>query len=290
MKPVDDSRNNCWNNHDPAGSCENYKSYLTRGGRGDDGDDEHHQQDDDHTSNCTGILSDVKPCNLGKGTVCEGVVNFTTPSAADNCGNSVAVTCNPPSGSVFGPGNQLITCTAVDSSGNSNQCSFTLTVLAPIQVVFDSPACDNFADNTAQPDVGYSDMNCPDAPSTPETVTCFNVGDKICHVVRLVDCNGTDVTAALASCVTVHIDVTERQGTYSNSALVNDVSQNYSGIGSSGSIMVPCNGSFQYNLNTVGYPAKTVNTSRFFRSCVWVDYNSSPGVPVGMEDVLLQSR
>ena len=134
-------------------------------------------------------------------------------------------------------------------------------------------------------------MNCPDDPSTPEQVACFRVGSCILHQVRLLDCNGNDVTASLAPCVTVHIDVTERQGTYANSVLINDVSQNYSRTGSPGSIMVPCwNGTFQYNLNTTGYPSKTVNTSKFFRSCVWVDYNSSPGIPVGMEDVLLQSQ
>ncbi len=286
VKPVDDNSSSCWKNNDPAGACENFKSYLICGGRGNGISYQGHNQVPD----CTGILSGTAPCNLGKGIVCEGAVYFTTPVAADNCGNSVHVTCNPPSGTVFGPGSQLITCTAVDASGNSNQCSFTLTVLAPVQVVFDSPACDNFADNTAQPDAGFTDMNCPDDPSTPETVTCFHVGDKICHRVRLLDCNGNDVTASLSSCVTVHIDVTERQGSYANSCLVSDVSQQYSGTGSPGSIMIPCNGTFQYNLNTAGYPARTINTSKFFRSCVWVDYNSSPGIPVGMEDALLQSQ
>ena len=286
VKPVDDSTHSCYKNSDPAGSCESYKPYLACGACGQG----ICQQGRSVFYDCTGTLSPIEPCNLGKGIVCEGAVYFTTPAAYDNCGNSVQMTCNPPSGTVFGPGNQLITCTAVDSSGNSNQCSFTLTVLAPVQVVFDYPACDNFADNTAQPDAGFTDMNCPDDPSTPEQVTCFHVGDCILHQVRLLDCNGNDVTASLAPCVTVHIDVTERKGTYANSCLISDVSQKYNGIGCAGSIMVPYNGAFLYNLNTAGYPAKTVNTSTFFRSCVWVDYNSSPGIPVGMEDVLLQSQ
>jgi len=287
VKPVDDNYESSWKNNDPAGSCENYKPYLVAGARGQG----NCFRNGEEYADCDGILSDTEPCNLGKGIICDGAVYFTTPSAYDNCGKSVRVTCNPPSGSVFGPGDQVISCTAVDSSGNTNQCSFILTVLAPLQVVFDSPLCDNFADNTAEPDAGYTDMNCPDDPTTLEYVTCFHVGDTICHKVRLLDCNGNDVTASLASYVTVHIDVTERQGAYANSALVNDVAQNYSGVGLPGSIMVPCaNGTFQYNLNTTGYPAGTVNTSKFFRSCVWVDYNSSPGIPVGMEDVLLQSK
>jgi hypothetical protein len=223
------------------------------------------------------------------GIVCEGPVYFNTPMAADNCDDSVPVICNPPSGSIFGPGAQTITCTAVDSSGNSNQCSFTLTVLPPVQVVFDWPACDNVVDNTAEHDAGFNDMNCPDSPSTPEYVTCFHVGDRILHQCRLLDCNGNDVTASLAPCVTMHIDVTERSGSYSSSTLVENMTPS-SSPGTPGCIMVPCNGTFQYTLNTAGYPARTVNTSTFFRACVWVDYNTSPGVPVGMEDVLLQSQ
>lgn len=270
VKPVDDNYSSCWRNSDSAGSCENFKYCLPRGGCG------------------LGILSQVEPCNLGRGIVCEGPVYFTTPVASDNCGNLAQVTCNPPSGSIFGPGNQLITCTAVDSSGNSNQCTFTLTVLPPLQVVFDNPACDNLADNTAEPDAGFNDMNCPDAASTPEYVTCFRVGDRIPHVCRLLDCDGNDVTAALAPGVTVHIDVTERMGSYTNSVLVNNLTPGTGGT--PGCIMVPVNGTFEYTLNTAGYPSGTLNTSKFFRACAWVDYNSSPGVPVGMEDVLLQSR
>ena len=30
--------------------------------------------------------------------------------------------------------------------------------------------------------------------------------------------------------------------------------------------------------------------NRFFRSCVWVEYNRSPGIPMGMEDVLLENK
>ncbi|HEY1790238.1 MAG TPA: hypothetical protein VGJ73_18985, partial [Verrucomicrobiae bacterium] len=59
---------------------------------------------------------------------------------------------------------------------------------------------------------------------------------------------------------------------------------------SPGCVMVPSNGEFIYNLNTSGYPSHTLNSSIFFRSCAWVEYNSSPGVPVGMEDVVLQSQ
>jgi hypothetical protein len=290
IKPVDDNFSSSWKNSDPAGTCENFKNCLVSGGtgRGWYSDDDEGR---DEKPDCTGILSPIRRCNLGVGTVCEGPVDFKTPMAFDNCGNAVQVTCTPPSGTVFGPGDYTINCTAVDASDNTNQCSFTLTVLAPVQVVFDCPTDDNIPDNIARPDAGYNDMNCPDSPSTTEFVNCFTSGSIVCHRVRLLDCNGNDVTASLASCVTVHLDVTERCGSYTNSVLVSDMTTNSSVSASSpGRLMVPSGGQFIYNLNTAGYPAHTVNSSIFFRSCAWVEYNSSPGVPVGMEDVLLQSQ
>ena len=49
------------------------------------------------------------------------------PTASDNC-TVTNVACAPPSGSTFSMGTTLVTCTARDSSGNSSQCSFTVTV------------------------------------------------------------------------------------------------------------------------------------------------------------------
>jgi hypothetical protein len=286
IKPVDDNKSSCWKNSDPAGACENFKSYLISGacGNGTCGSSFNRQPD------CTGVLSACARANLGLGAICLGAVEFTPPLAIDNCGKPVSVVCTPPPGSILGPGVYTVTAVATDSSGNTNQCTFNLTVLSPLQVVFDTPPDDNLDDNTAEPDAGFSDMNCPDDPSTTEIITQFKVGNVICHEVRLLDCNGNDVTSQEGPYVTVHIDVTERQGTYSSSVLVNDVTQNYVCVGSPGGIMVLNWGEFQFYLNTAGYEAKTVNSDKFFRSCVWVEYNSSPGVPVGMEDVILESK
>lgn len=58
----------------------------------------------------------------------EGVVFEYEVTASDDCDPAPTVTCEPPSGSVFSVGETVVTCTAVDSLGNSSTCSFTVTV------------------------------------------------------------------------------------------------------------------------------------------------------------------
>ncbi|MDB5159655.1 MAG: hypothetical protein JWR50_4362 [Mucilaginibacter sp.] len=62
--------------------------------------------------------------DLGK---CSAIVGFTAPVVADNCGIA-SVVCNPPSGSEFSKGTNTVTCTVVDTSGNSAKTTFTVVV------------------------------------------------------------------------------------------------------------------------------------------------------------------
>ena len=55
------------------------------------------------------------------------VVTFTTPIPSDNCPGATVV-CNPPSGSPLPVGTTTVTCTAIDASGNTASCSFSVTV------------------------------------------------------------------------------------------------------------------------------------------------------------------
>lgn len=55
------------------------------------------------------------------------VVTYPAPSVSDNC-SGVTSNSVPPSGSAFPLGVTVVTCTATDSSGNTNTCSFTVTV------------------------------------------------------------------------------------------------------------------------------------------------------------------
>jgi hypothetical protein len=66
----------------------------------------------------------VVNCTNASGTV----VTFN-PIAATRCGSNVAITCEPPSGSLFPPGAGVVQCSAIDSQGNQDQCGFLVTVL-----------------------------------------------------------------------------------------------------------------------------------------------------------------
>ncbi len=56
------------------------------------------------------------------------VVTFTV-TVSDNCDPNPTVTCTPMSGSLFPIGTNAVVCLAVDDCGNSNRCSFTVTVV-----------------------------------------------------------------------------------------------------------------------------------------------------------------
>ena len=61
-------------------------------------------------------------------------VTFPDPTATDNCGTNVMITCSPTNGSFFAlaPGTNMtsyaVTCTALDPSGNTNSCNFFVTI------------------------------------------------------------------------------------------------------------------------------------------------------------------
>src|SRR4029453_16061196 len=81
------------------------------------------------TVNDTEPPSITCPANIVTNTapgLCSQVVSFT-PTTSDNCTN-VTVVCNPPSGSTFFQGVTTVGCGVTDGSGNTNGCTFTVTV------------------------------------------------------------------------------------------------------------------------------------------------------------------
>jgi hypothetical protein len=55
------------------------------------------------------------------------IVNYRDPTV--NCSSATAV-CSPPSGSTFPVGSTTVTCTATDASGNTGQCTFTVSAFS----------------------------------------------------------------------------------------------------------------------------------------------------------------
>jgi len=61
--------------------------------------------------------------------VLTAVVTWANPSATDSCdGAAVPVTCDPSSGSTFNPGTAMVTCTATNSCGIQDTCTFDVHV------------------------------------------------------------------------------------------------------------------------------------------------------------------
>ena len=94
--------------------------------------------DQGHTSSVQSpLLADTVPpvieCPTNSVVVatrpCGAVVQFA-PVVTDNCDSAPSIVCTPPSGSIFPPGDTVVTCVATDASGNAAQCGFTITVTA----------------------------------------------------------------------------------------------------------------------------------------------------------------
>jgi len=75
---------------------------------------------------CPQSATGVANQNACPSAACQ-VVNYASPTATDNC-PGVTVACNPPSGSCFPLGATTVTCTATDTSGNTANCQFSVTV------------------------------------------------------------------------------------------------------------------------------------------------------------------
>ena len=289
VKPVDGSRHcSLYRNHLDAGTPMNYRPYVVEGGTSRKW--LHHGCGwwrTDYTGQSSKSVRVIPKCGATM-SICNNVTVFDEPEALDNCSAAV-VTCVPASGSELGPGIHTVTATAVDECGNTSTATFTVTVLQPIRVVFTSPLDDdNIPDNMSSGRNKTDTDWCADAPTTGQVVNRFTRNCTVLHKVKLYNCAGADITSTAP--VTVKIDVTERVGTYQNSTLLVDVPEDYSGIGDPAGTMERQSGHFQFNLKTQGYDAGTINNTKFFRSVVLADYNSAPGVNVGIEDAILESR
>lgn len=124
-----------------------------------------------------------------------------TANAEDSC-PGVAVTCTPPSGATFMVGTHVVTCVATDAAGNTNSCTFTVTVKDP-----EAPAMNCPTDLVLSADAGQCSRanvrftataqdNCAgnSLACTPPSGSTFMVGT---HVVT---CAATDAAGNTNAC------------------------------------------------------------------------------------------
>lgn len=209
---------------------------------------------------------------------CDFVTQFEAPTATDNCDGDVDIVCAPAPGSILGPGAHTVTCTATDDSGNVSTDSFTLTVLEPLQIIFEQPP---LADDNVRDDIELD----------ADAVNRFKVGRKIPVKAKILTCDGVDVTTTIAPLITIRIDATERADQGGTSTIINDVPEDFVGVGDPESTMALVGNHFQYNLMTDGFNTGTISDPvRFFRIDLTVEYNTDPGVVVGQEDASLESK
>ncbi len=95
-------------------------------------------------------------------------VMFPAPVATDTCDNNLLVYCTPPSGSVFPVGTNIVTCTAVDASDNTNTCTFTIRVIPYRLPVTVSSAADSGPGSLRQALLDAND-------SSDENLVVFNL-------------------------------------------------------------------------------------------------------------------
>ena len=177
----------------------------------------------------------VCPANITANTDagdCFATVSFSMPIAIDNCGIATVVqTMGDPSGSQFPVGVSTIEFTATDVNGNTNTCSFTITVTdneAPVAVcqniTIQLDASGNATITAADVDGGSTDQ-CGVAGISIDTNTfdCSNVGDNNV-ILTVTDVNGNtstctaivtveDVTAPVVACQNITVELDPITGT-----------------------------------------------------------------------------
>jgi subtilisin-like proprotein convertase family protein len=163
--------------------------------------------------------------------MCGAIVNFPVAAGFDNCSVTVSQTGGLASGSAFPVGVSTVEFTATDGSGNTEVCSFTVTVVdneAPTMVCQNiTIQLDEFGNASiiaADVDGGSID-NCGIASLSvsPSTFDCSDVGDNPV-VLTVTDIHGNsntctvivtveDVTPPLAVCQNITVELDPVTGT-----------------------------------------------------------------------------
>jgi hypothetical protein len=133
------------------------------------------------------------PANIVKEPTCPAgaVATYAAPVVSDNC-PGVTFVCSPTSGTTFAIGTTTVTCTATDAApaNNTNQCSFTVTVLTVSATIENLKASVNSSSLSGTQKQGLiSKLNAAlDALAQGHTNTaCQKLADFINSVVNNID-------------------------------------------------------------------------------------------------------
>ncbi|HRK29227.1 MAG TPA: HYR domain-containing protein, partial [Chitinophagales bacterium] len=148
----------------------------------------------------SGISSFACPANISQNAsagTCSRVVNWTLPTATDNCGGVATVTGTHNPGSSFNVGITTVTYTATTASGNTATCSFTVTIAdnqAP--VIANCPA--NIS--VCSPFVTWTPPTATDNCGIASLTSNLNPGITVPIGNTVVNYTATDVNGNTATC------------------------------------------------------------------------------------------
>jgi hypothetical protein len=114
-------------------------------------------------------------------------------SAVDSVSGNVAVSCSPPSGTVFAVGSTVITCTAKDSSTNTAQKTFTVTIIDTIAPTLSLPTTRTVEATSSNGAVGVFVASASDIVDSNVVVKCNPDSGSIFPLgTTQVSCSATD--------------------------------------------------------------------------------------------------
>jgi HYR domain-containing protein len=130
---------------------------------------------------------------------CDAVVSFDT-LVDDNCPGATVV-CTPSSGSVFPHGTTPVTCTATDGGGNTDTCTFSITVNDCEPPTISCSPNVTVCNDLGRCDAAVSFSTTADDNCTTVTVVCTPPsGSVFPHGTTPVSCTATDGSGNTASC------------------------------------------------------------------------------------------
>jgi hypothetical protein len=190
---------------------------------------------------------------------CDGTANWNPATLVADCDAAVVSSTHNP-GDAIGFGTTTINTSAYyPTIGAQEDCAYNVTVLQPMSVEFLSPV-----PNLVVPHL-------------------FAVGETIPVIVRLLDCQGQEVTQGL----TVKIDV---KGLWPDGVVFHDVNEQAFGVGDSlNKALVLVDHHFMFNLTTLGFARRTASNDSFYLVQVSATDDKS-GLELGRGAVVLESR